>query len=117
LALKWHPDRNQETEEKKVKADKMFKDVNEAYTVLSDDAKRKRYDLGGYDPSDPDGGMSGGHFHEGNIDPNEIFKMFFQGSGGGSAGGMPSGMGGGGMSGFPGGMFSFGGDDLFGGSS
>jgi len=31
--------------------------------------------MGGYDPSDPDGGM-GGHF-EGNIDPNEIFKMFF----------------------------------------
>jgi curved DNA-binding protein CbpA len=34
LALKWHPDRNQGSEEEKQKADKMFKDINEAYSVL-----------------------------------------------------------------------------------
>jgi DnaJ-class molecular chaperone len=39
--MKWHPDRNSTgTEEEKTKADKMFKDINEAYTVLSDKEKR-----------------------------------------------------------------------------
>ena len=41
LALKWHPDKNSETEEKKIKAEKEFKNVNEAYAVLSDPNKRK----------------------------------------------------------------------------
>ena len=41
LAMKWHPDRNYTgTDEEKTKADKMFKDINEAYTVLSDKEKR-----------------------------------------------------------------------------
>ena len=79
LALKWHPDRNQGSEEERQKADKMFKDINEAYTVLSDPDKRKRFDLGAYDPSDPNGGAGFGGFGGGgmNIDPNDIFKMFF----------------------------------------
>ena len=43
LALKYHPDksRNKKTEEK-------FKAIAEAYAVLSDDEKRKLYDLHGY---------------------------------------------------------------------
>ena len=41
LALKWHPDKNSDTEENKVKAERMFKEVNEAYAVLSDPQKRK----------------------------------------------------------------------------
>jgi len=36
LALKWHPDKNSETEEQKAKAEKMFKEINEAWAVLSD---------------------------------------------------------------------------------
>ena len=49
--MKWHPDRNSSgTEEEKAKADKMFKEINEAYTVLSDKDKRQKYDLGAYDP-------------------------------------------------------------------
>jgi len=83
LALKWHPDRNQQSEEQKQKADKMFKDVNEAYKVLTDSNERKRYDMGGYDP-DLGGGFGGGTFTS-NIDPNEIFNMFFSSAGGGAS--------------------------------
>lgn len=46
LALKWHPDKNSETEEQKTKAEKMFKEVNEAYAVLSDKEKRRQHDMG-----------------------------------------------------------------------
>ena len=31
LALKWHPDKHKNSEEEKEKADKMFRDINEAY--------------------------------------------------------------------------------------
>lgn len=52
----------------------MFKDISEAYAVLSDAQKRKRYDCGA-DLNDLDGGgFPGGG---GSFDPNEIFKMFF----------------------------------------
>ena len=36
LALKWHPDKNSGSEEEKVRAEKMFKEINEAWAVLSD---------------------------------------------------------------------------------
>lgn len=47
LALKWHPDRwvNGSEIEKKNAADK-FKEINEAYSVLSDKKKRQEYDMG-----------------------------------------------------------------------
>ncbi len=70
LALKWHPDRNQGSEEQKVKADKMFKDINEAYSVLSDPEKKRKYDSG-FD-MDMDTDMGSGGFSQ-NIDPNQIF--------------------------------------------
>ena len=43
-ALKYHPDRNQEPG-----ADAKFKEINEAYQVLSDPEKSKLYDQYGYD--------------------------------------------------------------------
>jgi DnaJ family protein C protein 7 len=78
LALKWHPD-HAHTPEAKEKADKMFKDIAEAYSVLSDKEKRKQYDLGGSD-EDVYMGDASGVFPEG-INPFEIFKSFFGESG------------------------------------
>jgi len=46
LALKWHPDKNGESEETLKVAEAKFKDISEAYTVLSDSQKRRRYDAG-----------------------------------------------------------------------
>lgn len=80
LALKWHPDRNNESEETKKIAQKKFIDIGDAYSVLSDPKKKQMYDAGA-DPLNPEsGGMPGGmHFSGG--DPSEIFKFFTGGDG------------------------------------
>ena len=49
LAAKWHPDKNNETEEKKNFAEKKFKEINSAYIILSDPHKRELYDKTGKD--------------------------------------------------------------------
>src|SRR3954451_2692839 len=43
LALQYHPDRNKATG-----SEEKFKEISEAYAVLSDDEKRKRYDTYGH---------------------------------------------------------------------
>ena len=43
LALKYHPDKNQNNKEF---AEDKFKEISEAYQVLSDDKKKQNYDLG-----------------------------------------------------------------------
>jgi DnaJ family protein C protein 7 len=53
LALKWHPDRNNESEETHKMAEKMFRDINDAYSVLSDPKKKQQYDAGS-DPLNPE---------------------------------------------------------------
>lgn len=92
MALMYHPDKNKgkEPEEQK-KCELKFKDVNEAYSVLSDEKKKNMYDNG--QDMDGSGGMDFGG--GGGIDPN-IFSMFFGGGGG---------------RGTRGGGFSFGGGD------
>lgn len=67
----------------------MFKDIGEAYAVLSDPQKKRRYDSG-EDLQDMEGGMP-------DVDVNQVFSMFFGGGGMGGMGGM-----GGGRRGHPG---------------
>lgn len=102
LALKWHPDRNTAN---KAEAEKRFKEISEAYEVLSDPNKRAVYDqygeeglksgMGAGCPGgagfDPFGGAGGGqrfHFQQfgGNsrfrpTNPEDIFRQFFGGGG------------------------------------
>ena len=76
MAMKYHPDRNAESEETKKMAEKKFIDVNDAYSVLSDANKRRMYDQG-IDPLNPEEASSGGMHFGG--DASEIIKMFFGG--------------------------------------
>ena len=86
LALKWHPDKNSQTEERREEADAKFKDIGEAYAVLSDGKKRDRYDQGvDIEHLDQEGGFGG--FSGGGMDPSDIFSMFMGGGGGGMGGG------------------------------
>jgi len=102
LALKWHPDRNKEAG-----AEAKFKEINEAYEVLSNKDKRAKYDQFGHAAFDPSAGFggargaggqsyrqgpftytysSGGGFEDlfrgsgGFSDPFDIFESFFGGS-------------------------------------
>jgi len=85
LAPKYHPDKNNESPEASKNAEKMFRDVSEAYQVLSDPQKKRMYDSG-VNPDEPGFGFGGGG---GGIDPTEIFNMFFGGGGGFGGGGEP----------------------------
>ena len=85
MALKYHPDRNSESEQSKKIAQRKFEDVSDAYSVLSDPKKKSMFDQG-IDPLNPEtasgAGGPGMSFHFSGGDPNEIFKMFFGGEGG-----------------------------------
>ncbi|MEZ4617752.1 MAG: J domain-containing protein [Caldilineaceae bacterium] len=125
LAQQYHPDKNPGNAE----AERKFKEINEAYTVLSDADKRSKYDRFGSQweqytraggrPEDFNwGGMGGGGGRARNLSPEEFeqlfggsgFSSFFESLFGGemAGGGMGSGGMGGGRryAGTPGGMGS-----------
>ena len=81
MSRKYHPDiAGPEFEDK-------FKEVNNAYEVLSDPQKRQMFDAG-VDPNDPNaGGMGGSGFGGGFGDMGDIFSMFTGGAFGGGNGG------------------------------
>ncbi len=56
-ALEWHPDRHKDDKEA---AEKRFKEINEAYQVLSDSQKKSAYDQFGHEAFAPGGGFRGG---------------------------------------------------------
>jgi molecular chaperone DnaJ len=77
LSKKYHPDINKEAD-----ADQKFKEISEAYEVLSDDQKRAQYDRFGH--TDPNQGFGGGADFGGGFGGFEdIFNTFFGGGGGG----------------------------------
>ena len=79
LAKKYHPDANPGDKQ----AEAAFKEINEAYSVLSDPKKRAQYDQFGHAAFDPRmGGGSGGGFYEGSAaDFGDIFGDLFGGGG------------------------------------
>ena len=69
LAIKWHPDKNPNNKEE---AEAKFKEISEAYSVLSDPQKKNEYDNRGMNSN-----FTTFHFND-NFDPFSMFNDFFK---------------------------------------
>lgn len=84
MAKQYHPDLHPDDKEAEAK----FKEVNEAYEVLSDAEKKQRYDQFGHAGVDPNFGAGGyGGGFDGGFDIGDIFEGFFGGGAGFGRGG------------------------------
>ena len=89
LAMQFHPDRNKSPE-----AEEKFKEISEAYAVLSDDQKRQQYDSLGHSGFDQRyteedifrGADFNSVFRDSGFDFGDIFRQFFGGGGFGEGG-------------------------------
>lgn len=71
LAMKYHPDKIQGSEEEKQKAETKFKELARCYEILSNEEERKKYDMSGYNEKYE----QSSHFE--NFNFNDIFNQFF----------------------------------------
>ena len=78
-ALKFHPDRNKATD-----AEEKFKEINEAYEVLSNDQKKTAYDQFGHAAFDPNSGPASGRTY---TQQNGPFNFTYTQGGGNPSGG------------------------------
>ena len=74
VAMKYHPDRNPDNKE----AEEKFKEAAEAYSILSNEEKKSRYDQFGH--AGVNQGFGGG-FSDGGINVEDIFNQVFGSSG------------------------------------
>lgn len=87
MARKYHPDLHPGDKE----AEEKFKEINEAYGILSDPEKKSRYDQFGHAGVDPNYGAGGAGGYSGYGDINDIFDSIFGGFGGGGFSGFGGG--------------------------
>ncbi len=66
--MKYHPDCNKSPD-----AESKFKEINEAYSILSDPQKKQTYDQFGHE------GLNQSGFSHTNVDSMDIFNQFFGG--------------------------------------
>jgi len=75
LAMKYHPDKIQGTEEEKLKSENKFKELARCYEILSNEDERKKYDMSDFNEK-YNQQSSTSHFDNANF--NDIFSRFFK---------------------------------------
>ncbi|CAG9482512.1 protein SIS1, putative [Plasmodium vivax] len=76
LAMMWHPDKHKDVKSKK-EAEEKFKNIAEAYDVLSDEEKRKIYDAYGEEGLKGSAPTGGNTYVYSGVDPSELFSRIF----------------------------------------